>query len=196
MNKLFLYLSIFMIGLIVNSCQNDEIGEKQINIDDASLNKFSYVLSQYRQKIIPIIEKEEGSRSNGGYVEFTEEERIILEQEYKILALNGRELFMALDFTEEELNNIYYKGNTDDIALAAVFYSIFSENKLETRAITGNVYADCALAVAGFDVFTCLEGGGKVMVKKMLKTLAGKLLGPVGMALTIAEYTLCVGGFG
>ena len=153
-------------------------------------------MSQYRQKITPIIEKEEGSRSNGGYVELTEEERTILEHEYKILAQNGRELFMALDFTEEELNDIYYRGNTDDIALAAVFYSAFSDNKLEARAITGNVYADCALAVAGFDIFTCLERGGKVMVEKMLKTLAGKLLGPVGMALTIAEYTLCVGGFG
>lgn len=196
MNKLLLYLFIFMIGFVANSCRNDEFGENEINVDDASLKKFSYALSQYRQKITPIVQKEEESRNNGGYVELTEEERIILEHEYKILAQNGKELFLALDFTEEELNDIYYRGNTDDIALAAVFYNAFSENKLGTRAITGNVYADCALAVAGFDVFTCLEGRGKVMVKKMLKTLAGKLLGPVGMALTIAEYTLCVGGFG
>jgi len=196
MKKSIVYLFILMIGLVVNSCQNDEFITEQTSVDEVSLKRFSYALSQYRQKVTPIIQQREEVRSNGGYVELTEEEKTILGNEYKILAQNGKDLFITLDFTEEELNEIYYKGNIDDIALAAILYCSFFENNSKTRAITGNIYADCALAVAGFDVFTCLEGGGKVMVKKMLKTLAGKFLGPVGMALTIGEYTLCVGGFG
>lgn len=194
MNKILFNFSVILIGLTMISCQKDD--SVPIIHEDVSLDKFSDALSKYSQQVIPIICGEEETRSNGGYVELTEEEKAVLESEYKILAKNGKELFMAIGFTEKELNDIYQNGNIDDISFAAALYCMYFQSQSESRSITGNIYADCALAVAGFDVFVCLESGGKVMIKKMMKTLAGKLLGPVGVAVTLAQYTLCVGGFG
>lgn len=192
MNKFLFYLSLLMLGLAINSCQNEELVMTNKNM---GLDRFSNMLEKYNQKIIPIVNKAE-TRSNGKYIELTKEEKVILESEYKTLAKHSKELFITIGFTEKELNEIYCKSNTDDIAIAAFFYSTFTNSVSESRALTANVYVDCALAVAGFNLFDCIESGGKAMAKQMMKTMAKKMFGPVGAALTIAEYVLCVGGIG
>ena len=189
-----------MLCIIVSfvSCQDSEIestDREVAKIDELQLDDFVKALDEYGNVVIPILRNQE-TRSENGIVSFTDEELEILKTECIYLAKEGRRLFLSMGITEEELNELYMGENECDIALAAVICTNMIKQNYSTRAITGNDYIDCALLVAGFDLSDALREGGEAAVKKVLKKVATKLLGPIGAAITVGEYVLCLGGIG
>lgn len=80
--------------------------------------------------------------------------------------------------------------------------AILDNDSSSTRAITGNVYIDCALSAIGLDlatsVRTAIEKGvskkiALQLVKQAVKTTLGATYGAV---VTVGLWNLCVGGIG
>ena len=127
-----------------------------------------------------------------------------------VILKNSKNLLSYYGITEKELIKQY--GTSDDhrIILAAIGamvaddlkkqnsssqnYSLFSQ---KLYAQTDNLYADCALEVLGlnFGVGTLhdlAQEGIEKVVRNLVKKTALRLLGPVGIAITVAHYMWCI----
>ena len=80
--------------------------------------------------------------------------------------------------------------------------SILDNDSSSTRAITGNVYIDCALSAIGLDLATTVraaieKGVSKKIALQLVKQAAKTTLGTTcGVAVTVGLWGLCVGGIG
>ncbi len=86
--------------------------------------------------------------------------------------------------------------------MAHQIVSYLDNNSSSTRAITGNVYIDCALSVIGLDlantVRTAIEKGvSKKIALQLVKQAAKTTLGSTcAVVVTVGLWGLCVGGIG
>lgn len=56
---------------------------------------------------------------------------------------------------------------------------------------------DCAIRAIGMDIFaglgsSAIKTWGKAAIKKAFKVAAKKIVGPVGVAITVVEFAVCM----
>jgi len=183
-----------------NSIQEAIVDLKQVLIENqVSLNQFSNSYYDSQQK-----SRANLASSNGS----SEEEAIevllpLLEKSKELLALYGVDDQQIL----EELGDVNYV-RLIVLAVGAMSYeesqgslsstngmNVFLGNRLYAQ--TDNPYVDCAIQALGLNLgFGTLhdlaEEGLEKTVKKFLKKVAWRVLGPIGVAITVAEYAWCL----
>lgn len=117
-------------------------------------------------------------------------------------------------FSEQEIQSMLKSENADETALvplvlaatesesrymASASHSAFIGWPMKCYAAEVNLDAalNCAIRAVGIDAIASLEPSKnkkwtKVALKKMFKTVAKRFLGPVGVALAVVEFGLCM----
>lgn len=132
------------------------------------------------------------------------DEKDVLEKNERILLDASYDFFSEIGLTKEKIIREIGNGNEEAVIYAGLIAmsSILDNDSSSTRAITGNVYIDCALSVIGLDlatsVRTAIEKGvskkiALQLVKQAVKTTLGATYGAV---VTVGLWGLCVGGIG
>ena len=101
----------------------------------------------------------------------------------------------SMGVTDQEITEIC--GSDESSVVTAALHAINSPEYNTYIVSTRNIYVTCALAVLGLDA-SCISELGKTTLKRaainLLKSAAKKLLGPIGVALAVAEYGFCLAG--
>ncbi len=131
----------------------------------------------------------------------------------------SKNYFKSKGFTNDEINQMLIEENADetDLAILALIMTWaeldeteFSKNDkgfnplelfvTKAYAEDGNNYNkafDCALKALGADLLSSIGGSslktwGKAAIKRAVKILAKKALGPIGAAICVAEFVYCM----
>lgn len=136
----------------------------------------------------------------------TDEEKVLLDKNKKILVEASFKMFESIGLPESEIKSIIGEGNEYAVVFAGLLaYCATHDNELlnsSTRAMTGNTYIDCALSALGLDLAAGLrtaleEGVSKKVAKQLIKSAVKASLGTsVGVSVTVLIWGLCVGGIG
>lgn len=87
------------------------------------------------------------------------DEKDVLEKNERILLDASYDFFSEIGLTKEEIIREIGNGNEEAVIYAGLIAmsSILDNDSSSTRAITGNVYIDCALSVIGLDLATSVR---------------------------------------
>lgn len=128
----------------------------------------------------------------------------MLEKNERILLDASYNFFSEIGLAKEEIIREIGNGNEEAVVYAGLIAmsSILDNDSSSTRAITGNVYIDCALSAIGLDLATTVraaieKGVSKKIALQLVKQAAKTTLGTTcGVAVTVGLWGLCVGGIG
>lgn len=192
-----------------SSCKNDDVVEvTEIANEEISWNdveEFNSKIMSFNSNVTPLFKTgKTRAMSSGDSEEFvlTDSEKETIEKEVQELNQEAKEMFLKIGLTEEEIYEIIDEEHSENLALAAMLImSAVHDNQEATRALTGNVYLDCAIVALGGDIVSLGRGLykyglTKAAAKAALRAAATRLSGPIGVALTVAAWGLCVGGIG
>lgn len=92
--------------------------------------------------------------------------------------------------------------NLDDSRIALIGIDIITIedglSNVQTEGIDWGRAMACAGNAIGFNAIDVLrnaaETGTRVAIKTLIKTVATRLLGPIGIAFTVAEWSICYAG--
>lgn len=198
--------------LIIQSCEtNDEIFENSEK--ELALSKFENILWQ----TTPILRT--GLKNNNSDIRFSRTENGNVADELDNEAdelieplINGtKELLLAFEIEEKDLEEIF--GSKDDPRLVIFGLALLSaENEYNNQTVADfsnlfiqSTYAqsgvgNCVLEALGVNAAVdALKGGIKKLGKKgafkLLKKIAGKTLGPIGVVLAVVDFADCMGAF-
>lgn len=136
------------------------------------------------------------TRSINGELKFTKVEEDFILQEFAPSISWAKQVMYSMGVTDQEITEIC--GSDESSVVTAALHAINSPECNTYIVSTRNIYVTCALAVLGLDAFSCISELGKTTLKRaainLLKSAAKKLLGPIGVALAVAEYGFCLAG--
>ncbi|MBP3839284.1 MAG: hypothetical protein ILA04_09190 [Prevotella sp.] len=116
-------------------------------------------------------------------------------------------------FTEEEIQEMLAENNVDETQLVPLVALIceqesrtgnglaanssFGFNLLATPCYANSRIVDCAMKAIGADVLYSLASSGlktwsKALIRQSFKVIAKRALGPIGAAIAVAEFALCI----
>ncbi len=178
------------------SCSQEKIEDVDSGqINPVLVDSLNNSVVAYAELISPIIQKVE-TRSINGELKFTKVEREFIAQQLIPSISWAKQVMYSMGVTEQEIKEIC--GSDESSVVTAALHAINSPEYNTYITSTRNVYVTCALAVLGFDAFSCISQLGETTLKraaiKLLKSAAMKLLGPIGVGLAVAEYGLCLAG--
>jgi len=202
-------IKLMLIGsaFLVQSCEtNDEIFENSEK--EIALSKFESLLRQTTPTLKTSIKSNNLNTSLSKTVAQSENEA----KELINPLVNGtKELLLAFEIEEKDLEEVF--GSKDDPRLVIVGLALLSAGSEENSQAAINfsslfgqsTYAQsgiggCVLEALGVNAAVdALKGGIKKLGKKgafkLLKKVAGKALGPIGVALAIIDFADCMGAF-
>ncbi|WP_291530248.1 hypothetical protein [Bacteroides sp. UBA939] len=188
--------SCFVMCVFLLSCSQEKIEDVDSGqINPVLVDSLNNSVVAYAELISPIIQKVE-TRSINGELKFTKVEREFIAQQLIPSISWAKQVMYSMGVTEQEIKEIC--GSDESSVVTAALHAINSPEYNTYITSTRNVYVTCALAVLGFDAFSCISQLGETTLKraaiKLLKSAAMKLLGPIGVGLAVAEYGLCLAG--
>ena len=108
------------------------------------------------------------------------------------IATATKQVLAHYGVTDQELVEIFGDSNDERIALAGIAFADFHVSRA-TRSLEWDDYADCAMRALGFNIFSSMRGAiTKKLAIQMLKQVAKKVVGPVGVGITVAEFGWCL----
>lgn len=194
-----------------NSDDNDEIVTNHDELNSVKSQQEDYFSS--KRKLLSSVEsqqesfnlfKDKVSNDKGNYEDVLKEANSLNNQ----LVIDSQRLFASLGVTSEEISDILGSENSSDIIIAALAFIAYEEAKgedpnenLQEEAniiaySAQNKYIDCAIEALGLNIFDGVRNGAFLTKKaaiQFLKKAAVRLLGPIGTAITVAEYGWCLG---
>lgn len=124
--------------------------------------------------------------------------------------LNCKNYLYGKGFTENEIQVMLKENNVDESSLIPFVLSLAEEEERQlnnsvdnvdiyTRSVDWNLAGKCAIHALGFDAMAGLAQSSaktwsKAVLKRVFKTVASKMLGPVGAAIALIDFSLCYWG--
>lgn len=139
---------------------------------------------------------------------------ILISEEESLKALNpliqnSKQYLYDKGFSESEIQDMLVENNVDESALVPFVMVLTEEEGYQlnnnlvptSRSVTvdwGRA-GHCALKALGADLFYAFKQSAantwsKVILKKAFKTIASKVLGPVGVGIAVIEFSICYWG--
>lgn len=113
-----------------------------------------------------------------------------------------KELLRECGVEEQELIELFGNSNDERLALVGIALSQHLPNVIQTRGLEWDDYVDCAAEAVGVNVLTNLKSmydSGQLtrsLMKKaaleVVKQVARRFVGPVGVAITVADFGWCL----
>ena len=202
MKKFFKYLPFLLFGLcfVLNSCSEENVNTDQTrNLGFSEMKSTEDVdLSKLRNSVATFVDSVNiASIANGSTLldegQASDLLAPIVEETLAILPEYG----ITLGELQEDFPNL------DDSRIAIIGIGIISIedglNNLQIKSVDWDRAISCALGAIGFNSIDLLrnaaETGTRVAIRGLIKTVATRLLGPIGVAFTVAEWALCYSGF-
>lgn len=127
------------------------------------------------------------------------------------LVLDSKAYLYSKGFSESDIQTMLKENNADESALVPFVIALTEEEEYQQSnpANNGNSSSDdavdwdragrCSLHALGVDILTGLAQSSakvwsKAAIKAAFKTLASKIVGPVGVAIFVIDFTLCYTG--
>lgn len=203
-------LALFLVFTLIVSCTTDESLLPEQSVTN-SLDRFEKNLDNSAQFYL---------RNSESFNIQKEQDEIAINNALEFLnpfLQESKNMLKEIGFTDSELKS--YFGNENDTRIAIIGLIIFIQNKIHTDRThlssnqiffqTVNAQSNwndtdriikCALTALGvnfFASFGTLHGSAKdkwtkMAVKKLLGKVASRMLGPVGVAITIGSFVICM----
>ena len=196
MKKYFKFLPFLFLGLclILNSCSADEVNEEP-NIVVKSNSEEPINLNPLKTAVKSLFAYVDQKEDPTNYLNnLTETEATILLQPVIDETLN---ILPQYGISHSELQEDIA---LDDSRIASIGIGIIAINvgtaQYEVESADWDKVIECAVAVIGFnarDLITDgIQSGVRMAVKALVKNVAIRVAGgPIGVALTVAEFTFC-----
>lgn len=126
------------------------------------------------------------------------------------LILDSKKYLYGKGFTEAEIQTMLKENHVDESALVPFVLSLTEEEEYQqynivnnelyiTRSVDWNRAGRCAVRALGFDALAGLAQStaktwSKAVLKTVFKTVASKMVGPVGVAIAVIDFSLCYWG--
>lgn len=124
--------------------------------------------------------------------------------------LDSKKYLYGKGFTEDEIQAMLKENNTDESSLVPFVLSLAEEEEQQQNSLVENVESltrgvdwklagKCAVHALGFDALAGLAQSSaktwsKAALKRVFKTVASKMLGPIGAAVALIDFSLCYWG--
>ncbi len=128
----------------------------------------------------------------------------------KPLIQDSKKYLYMRGFSENEIQQMLKENDADESALVPFVLALAEEEEYQqmelstvfytnTRSIDWKKAGGCALYAIGADVLSAYKHSGaktwsKVILKRVFKTVASRLLGPVGAVIAVIEFSYCYWG--
>ncbi|MDE6336142.1 MAG: hypothetical protein K2J63_07535 [Muribaculaceae bacterium] len=115
------------------------------------------------------------------------------------LILESKRYLRGKGFSDREISQMLAENNADEsILVPFVMVLVEEELKSGTRADLATAIS-CAKHAIGVDILTSIgqstaKTWSKAVLKKVFKTVASKVLGPVGVIIGVIDFALCMDG--
>lgn len=209
-------IKLLLIGgaFVIQSCETDSFEDTQRIEQKLAISKFENLVKQTTPKVQSVVKKRQSlitpKTTLSRELQKQSEEEII--ESLKPLVEGTKELLIAYDIDSNELSEDFEDLNDPRIALVGLFAlaveseessqtamnfaSIFSTS-LYAQSTTGGKITKCAVEAIGLDVIYSFASEGfekaaKKGLKKAIKKVAAKFLGPVGIGIAVAEFAWCM----
>ncbi len=209
-------IKILLLGgiFIFQSCLNDFEEVNDGSEQKLAITKFKSIVIKTTPKIRSVIEKQhlltaKGLSTNKANVKAEKE----INSAIAPIISGTKELLRTFDLTESDLAEVFDDPNDPRISIVGLTILASENNEgnqiaMNFASILGtSVYAQswgdigrCAAAALGVDLIYGLTDAGasaawkRKALKKLFKKVATRILGPVGVAIAIAEFGICVAG--
>lgn len=124
------------------------------------------------------------------------------------LIIDSKQYLYGKGFTESEIQTMLKENNVDESALVPFVLSlteeeVYQQSNAITSTAANSVDLDrvgrCAVHALGFDALAGLAQStaktwSKAVLKTVFKTVAAKMVGPVGVSIAIIDFSLCYWG--
>lgn len=125
------------------------------------------------------------------------------------LILDSKKYLYGKGFSEIEIQTMLKENNVDESALVPFVLSLTEEEEYQnsnstntlyiTRSVDWNRAGRCAIHALGFDALAGLAQSSaktwsKAVLKTVFKTVASKMVGPVGVTIAVIDFSLCYWG--
>ena len=207
-------LMLFGGAFLIQSCQTDEIEDTQTIEQEFALLKFEGIVRSSIPRIQSVVEKQQSFTTNSMTtlsIETQQQNEDEIVESLKPLVEGTKELLLAYDIGSNELSEDFEDLNDPKIALVGLFaLALESEESNETvmnftSAFIPSAYAadppstavQCAVEAIGLDIIYAVvsegfEKAAKKGLKKAIRKVAEKFLGPVGIGIAVAEFAWCM----
>lgn len=193
MKRITSIASALVIMLHLFSCEgNEEVTE----IIEPNLNseQFLEILQNEAEKLKVFIENQDGEQ----WSQASREEEQNAASELQLLTSASYSYLVGVGLTEEEIENEMGADNVNLILVAMATLNIENNpySKFENHSSSEERELGCLIEALGLNAFDAirsgLESGVKIAAKSLLKNIAKRLLGPIGVAITVAEFAWCM----
>ncbi|WP_373833629.1 hypothetical protein [Bacteroides heparinolyticus] len=193
--KVFLFFCVLLFG----SCTNNEVTfvENEMNKKEESFDLkvkalenavkiHSATLSQIRYNHL----KTRSTDLNNQTINLEELDSInrILDH----LTSKTKEILTLYNITKNDLKEAFGNENDHRITLVGLLFVNDLYRKPETKALRWDDYVDCAVEALGFNVFSSMRNLEKKAMIKVFKTVAQRVAGPIGIGITVMEFSWCL----
>lgn len=116
------------------------------------------------------------------------------------LLIESKKYLYGKGFSDDDIQQMLEENNADETMLVPLVMALVEEEKNQELSLvikSRNSITTCAMQAIGLDIVYSLTQSSaktwsKKVIKKLFKTVAKRALGPVGVAIAVVEFTLCM----
>lgn len=206
-------LLLFGGAFIIQSCQTESIEDTQSIEQELALSKFESLVRTSTPKIQSMVERQQSfSTSKSTFSrEVQQQNEAEMIESLNPLVEGTKELLLAFEIEAKDLEEVFGNENDPRLVIAGLaLLSMGNEDNNQTAINFSNIFVqstyaqsgigNCVLEALGVNAAVdAFKGGIKKLGKKgafkLLKKVAGRALGPIGVALAIIDFADCMGAF-
>ena len=121
----------------------------------------------------------------------TQEEKEVLNTSLDKINIATKTALAEYGITEEELTSIFGDANDKRIALVGIILTENLHNR-HSRSLEWDDYVSCAAEALGLNIFTSMRTMTKKAALQLEKQVAKRSMGPIGVGITVAEFSWCL----
>jgi len=182
---------VFLLFTLISCDQDNELKEEQMKFLNAE--EYFEILSEESLRIQSYLEDQQISLDN--YEKYGLKKQEISTQLQPLLE-SSYSYLKGVGLSDEEISQSI--GINDLNLIIVGIGTLVHDNSPEGKNISSyrSRELNCLIEALGLNAFDMLrEGfktGAKLAAKTMLKSVAKRLLGPIGVAITVAEFAWCM----
>lgn len=173
------------------------LGEQPVKLEGIKTSGQIFTLVRETGAELTLIDKGNNSPS----IDVSEEECM---EALAPLIRDSKKYLYGKGFTETEIQEMLRENNVDESALVPFVLALAEEeanqnNVNVTRSVDWGQVGSCALHAIGADIFygldkSMLKTWSKKLIMKAFKTAAVRACGPIGVAITVVDFSVCCWG--
>lgn len=200
MKKLFKFLPIALLGfcLVLNSCSEEESinltegTTLQTKSSEIDLDPLKNAVNKYAQFVFDVHGNSERFDTNLMHSNLNEllassYLQPIIKETLNMLPYYG----ISINELQEDISDL----NDPRIALVGIGIITMEQGLTYAKADWGQV-AGCALEAIGFSsvdlIKDAFERGSRIALRQLIRSVAMRVLGPIGVAIAVAEFAWCM----